>query len=672
MAEGQIKQILEKEVSCPLCLEIFKEPKKLPCDHVYCKECLIKLSQRSLNAIISCPECRIRTPIPSNDVIKFPTAFYMNRLIEAFQRVHVEMNHSPAPKTGDSCVNHSTQPLVIYCETCKKVLCRDCVLKSNEHATHRYGFFDELALKYRKKIVNLLSLVTDRESLLSNSLKEITSGKEIVVSHGKKCQDDIDRAFEGLLSVVEECKTAMKLEAAEHYHSLTSVLEQQSQDIEEVESELVKLSTSVSTHLQDDDQKFLLNIESTVTNFLKLEKQLKTVIPLVVPTPQLLTTQFVSTEMLHHLMKTTCSLHNAANPPMCSIHGILTKAELQENSDNILLLTLRDMKGNTCRGGDNRVEADLVNVDGSIVKGNVEQVSPGRMKITLRPKRRGKYKLSVTVNNDQILNSPFTTTVNIPPKSLSFPVATISGLKRPSSLISLEDKVLVTETKENRIIAIDFERHVQEFQTMFSVNKLTLDTAQNIYATTAENHKLHKLNKEGNKIKAIGGFGTQNAEFNTPSGLRVNKSSELFVCDSQNSRIQVFDLELNFKRLFGRKGNGKGCFKFPSDIDFDSSGNICIVDSDNNCIQVFTCEEQHIRTIENQKHNVRFSRPVGLLVHSSHIYVTNTFKHDVVVMDMTGEVVTFFGEGHLSWPEGITVDKDGYIYVTSLHSVVIF
>ena len=89
MAEGQVKQMLEKEVTCALCLDLFKDPKKLPCDHVYCRDCLRRLALRSLNATISCPECRTVTHVPDNDVNKFPTAFRINRFIEAFQQVQV-------------------------------------------------------------------------------------------------------------------------------------------------------------------------------------------------------------------------------------------------------------------------------------------------------------------------------------------------------------------------------------------------------------------------------------------------------------------------------------------------------------------------------------------------------------------------------------------------------
>ena len=40
MANGQERSVLERDITCALCLGLFKEPKRLPCDHVYYKECL--------------------------------------------------------------------------------------------------------------------------------------------------------------------------------------------------------------------------------------------------------------------------------------------------------------------------------------------------------------------------------------------------------------------------------------------------------------------------------------------------------------------------------------------------------------------------------------------------------------------------------------------------------
>ena len=155
MAEGQVKQILEKEVTCPLCLDLFKDPKKLPCDHVYCKGCLRSLALHSLNATISCPECRTHTQVQGNDVNNFRTAFQTNRLIEAFQQVQIRVE-TDSPSATEMCQVHPTQPLAIYCETCKKQLCRDCVLMTKEHVSHEYGFFAEVAPKYCGKVTSEL------------------------------------------------------------------------------------------------------------------------------------------------------------------------------------------------------------------------------------------------------------------------------------------------------------------------------------------------------------------------------------------------------------------------------------------------------------------------------------------------------------------------------------
>ena len=256
----------------------------------------------------------------------------------------------------------------------------------------------------------------------------------------------------------------------------------------------------------------------------------------------------------------------------------------------------------------------------------------------------------------------------MPPDCHAQPVATVSGL-RPCSLVCAQDKVLATEIRGDRIIEIDSKLQVQELKhRVTGANELTQDSDLNVYVTTGNYHKLIKLSNTGNVLKIIGELGTKNAEFNFPNGLRVSKKRELYVCDSRNSRIQVFDLDLNFKRSFGKKGTGKGQINFPADVDFDSNGNIYITDLKNNRIQVFTSTECHMLSIGY--HIVGF-QPVSLLMHSESIYVTDHGNHCVYVMNTSGETIATFGDGHLRHPEGIAMNKDGFVYVTSHASKIV-
>ena len=202
MAEGRVKQVLEKEVTCALCLDLFKQPKKLPCDHVYCRDCLRGLALRSLNATISCPECRTLTQVPGIDVNNFPTAFQTNRLIEAFKQVQIRVE-TDSPNVTEMCQVHPTQQLAIYCETCKKQLCRDCVLMTKQHTSHKYGFFDEVGPKHREKVISKLSQIKAQKLSISSALGEIAAAESSVADHAEKCQDDVEHTFEELISVLQ-------------------------------------------------------------------------------------------------------------------------------------------------------------------------------------------------------------------------------------------------------------------------------------------------------------------------------------------------------------------------------------------------------------------------------------------------------------------------------------
>ena len=674
MAESQVKEVLENEITCPLCLDIFKEPKKLPCDHVYCKECIRGLAQRGASATISCPECRFLTQPLNNDIDNFPTAFRINRLVQAFHQLRSPKPKRVVPKPRartlrNTCSQHSTQTLVFYCETCKNCLCSDCVVMTKDHEGHKYGFIKEVAPKYRKEVLGELTNVKTHEASISDALEEVVDAKNGVVSHAGKCQEDIDKAFEEMFSALQQCKQEMKDEARKHYSSLIGVFESKKEQLQGFESELRSVAALAVTLVQDDDQSFLMKVRSTMEKLNDLQGKFET-IPLKVIEPQLLTAQAVSSDVLLRYFKTLSSLYNLTNPKTCKVDGMVT--EMQVDQQQSFLLTLNDSAEEICKGGENSVHADLVNLQGYSTKGVVETVSMGQVKITITPGRRGQHKLNVKVNGAHIANSPFSVFVNMPPTLISQPITTISRLKNPTGLVYSQGTILAAEKGKNRIVGIDSQLHKQKLAQLADINELTRDLSRCLYATTAMDHKVHKLSEDGRSIKATGRYGKKNGEFNYPNGLRVSKNNELYVCDSGNNRIQVFDLDLNFKRSFGKKGTGKGQFDFPSDVDFSSTGYIYVADNGNRRIQVFAHNERHLQVIANPKPSTTKFDPVRVLIHSNHMYVTDYFNHYVVVINITtGEIVTKFGGEFLNEPEGITVDHDGFVYVTSHHSKIV-
>ena len=103
---------------------------------------------------------------------------------------------------------------------------------------------------------------------------------------------------------------------------------------------------------------------------------------------------------------------------------------------------------------------------------------------------------------------------------------------------------------------------------------------------------------------------------------------------------------------------------WPSDVDFDNIGNIYIVCSRRHSILVFSPAEQLLCTIGGER-DKPFYRPLSLVFYNELMYVTEVHSYRVSVITTSGELVTRFGEGYLEKPEGIAIDEDGYVYVTS-------
>nr|XP_055076627.1 E3 ubiquitin/ISG15 ligase TRIM25 isoform X1 [Misgurnus anguillicaudatus] len=55
---GGDSSILEEELTCPVCLDLYRDPHLLPCGHNFCLPCLRRLKSRSDHGRLKCPECR--------------------------------------------------------------------------------------------------------------------------------------------------------------------------------------------------------------------------------------------------------------------------------------------------------------------------------------------------------------------------------------------------------------------------------------------------------------------------------------------------------------------------------------------------------------------------------------------------------------------------------------
>ncbi|XP_024143972.1 E3 ubiquitin/ISG15 ligase TRIM25 [Oryzias melastigma] len=57
-ARSEQSSVLQEELTCPVCLDLYRDPHLLPCGHNFCKNCLDRLKRQAERGRLRCPECR--------------------------------------------------------------------------------------------------------------------------------------------------------------------------------------------------------------------------------------------------------------------------------------------------------------------------------------------------------------------------------------------------------------------------------------------------------------------------------------------------------------------------------------------------------------------------------------------------------------------------------------
>jgi DNA-binding beta-propeller fold protein YncE len=151
-------------------------------------------------------------------------------------------------------------------------------------------------------------------------------------------------------------------------------------------------------------------------------------------------------------------------------------------------------------------------------------------------------------------------------------------------------------------------------------------------AEFGENHRITKLDPDGNFVKCWGSEGTEPGQLSRARALALGpKDGCLYVADAVNNRIQVFSRDGDLVRCWGDMGTEPGKLKYPYDLAFDKAGDLYVVEMGNNRIQKFTADGKPLGTWGGPgREPGRLDRPWALAIDSwGAIHVLDTENHRV-------------------------------------------
>ncbi|XP_040578188.1 uncharacterized protein tn isoform X2 [Lepeophtheirus salmonis] len=113
-------------LTCCICLDRYKNPKLLPCQHSYCMEPCMEGLVDYVKRQIKCPECRAEHRIPYNGIQGFPSNITMQKFLELHTEITGELPDPNADAIMQRCAVCSEKAYLNPCAHCDKKCCIDC------------------------------------------------------------------------------------------------------------------------------------------------------------------------------------------------------------------------------------------------------------------------------------------------------------------------------------------------------------------------------------------------------------------------------------------------------------------------------------------------------------------------------------------------------------------
>ncbi|XP_064203888.1 E3 ubiquitin-protein ligase TRIM35-like [Anguilla rostrata] len=243
MASGS--SLLEEELSCPVCSDIFRDPVVLRCSHSFCKACLQQYWEQKGSQ--ECPVCRRRSSMD----LQLPNLSLRN-ICEAFLK-----ERSQRAKAGSEvlCSLHG-EKLKLFCLEDQMPVCLVCQT-SKKHENHKMRPVKEAAEEYKGKLRTALAPLQEKlESI--NAVKLICNQTAEHIKNQAQCTErQIKMEFEKLQQFLKDEEAARITALREEEEQKSQMMKEKIEKMTEEISSLSEQIKAIEQELGAEDVSFL-------------------------------------------------------------------------------------------------------------------------------------------------------------------------------------------------------------------------------------------------------------------------------------------------------------------------------------------------------------------------------------------------------------------------------
>ena len=719
MSAVEVKKA-QNNLTCPVCYQLFKSPKYLPCYHSYCEGCLEKMQVQSR---IICPECRREAKVPAGGVKELATNFFINRLVDDLilkkkvdgeQEVKCDKCDEDDPVVsfcpecnsflcltcndhhksyhGDAivpltelksnkdapiqakvkipvCKEHDEE-LKFYCETCDELVCMYCTVK--KHNGHHHDSVKQMATKHRNELKKITHPVEGMIKNLSEAHNNIEKMKKKIRRRGEVVDKKIEQYYDELLQKPMKQKEEVRQQARDAVSQKVKAVTTQMEEVALMQAELMSMKELTDALEQSSDQE-ALSAKKQVTD--RVQQLTNKYSKLNIEPVKSATMDFLPTKepfpVFGHLFA-------YVDPHTSEVINLMQHTTVGKKVEFTIMTKYRN--GGTCISGGSQVcvQLKLFTRTGDVTAGEVRDNRDGSYVASFVAEQVGEAKLSVSIDGEQIKGSPYSIVVqgrNYQAIDKPSKIVNNNGsMGEPWSVAFGKNGLWAVADRSNHCVYIFHENDqlVRKFGSKGSNNGqfsyphgVAFDSHNHLYVVDNSNYRVQKFDTTGNYLLQFGSKGAGDGQLNFPWGVTVH-DDRVYIADYGNKRISVFQT------------NGKFCVSFgsdqlshPSDVAVSANNHLLIADYDNSCIYTFTLDGHYVGKFGTQgSGRGQLNNPYSLTTDlNGFIIVADTFNSRVSIFNKDGNCIHCFGSkgsanGQFNYPRGIAFSPNGNIYVS--------